>query len=1010
MREDSDPPSQSSKLSTGRSEDFDEEHSTASRTPLLYADAMNNAPETGPRLGSDVAADGSETSGGLLASRLKDNMKNGIDGNVIACSFQQTSCRNVASQTEEDVAERKDDLDACGEDLIQFNDTTAGCNPQRENPINQGISDEPEKQNSSTSTSSTQRLVTSDVSTSMSDLTQFSHDSTQTEDISTTTFDLIAVRERSAPTQQRLVFHDACTSTSDLSQLSPSVESNVFDNSRHPTGLTDLIPQDLFPDSLISRNPSGLAAECLTPLLHSDCDTVNSTGKRMRKVVSKDLSQDSHYSDDENTTDRSGSVTSDTISLSIGDEEPVSSFNGEGQHHNTERKTILSSDPTLVRQESGTESNLLDPALSIPEGGTDLTAGRVVDRQGSGAERNLPEFVDLAVSRQSSSGCAIGPAVNRQESTDIVIGREDGTASVQSVVLNIGRVENLFIEVLPVCEEISLPGDGEEGRAHPVCLRVDWDENRQRAIDAERRAGEERVRRAKNEKREVKKRCQRKMKSLAEGYIREWRDDVLERELDRARERQQYFDRVREMEIEADSEIDRLQERIREEQRQTEEIVADILKQLEHEREQPSTAFILKAQQIEENRPTPCVAETMSSGLESVVQRLYRDFHVRLLAGDKGLLFLMEALTAQWATVQENQEGIRRLLEELLPEATRGEVRWTEVRECGSVRAGDIHVGQAVPEKILRSGGVPSDRNQGASSWNQMTASLRRVFGPVKPETAEVLRVDGPGVGALAVTESGRIVVLDWRNKMVKVANFNPLLHAANGTGLWTGVQLRNKLFSMTLVSGEVVAVTASMQKFLFFVDVSGDVFDVRQVDTQRLYYGICSVPSDGTLIVGTKQDGDGLASLYQINQGAEVLKIIVDSTMQLELCTPFHLCFNNSTIVVSNTEGHSVLLFDFPTGCFKEKLSGKKNMKGPRQVAMDKNGNLFIACVDKPSQCVTLVSPDRRWRRLLEGRNAEEGDPPRVDPIGVALTDYGLVVSWHEWDSYSVVCVYSWM
>nr|KAG5690597.1 hypothetical protein BaRGS_022601 [Batillaria attramentaria] len=87
--------------------------------------------------------------------------------------------------------------------------------------------------------------------------------------------------------------------------------------------------------------------------------------------------------------------------------------------------------------------------------------------------------------------------------------------------------------------------------------------------------------------------------------------------------------------------------------------------------------FVLKL----ENRDRQVVTEVSDrlndqQHVHDVIQRLIRDFNIRLLGVDCELNFLMAAPEAQWVSVVERHLEVQRVVEELLPDDVRREAKW----------------------------------------------------------------------------------------------------------------------------------------------------------------------------------------------------------------------------------------------------------------------------------------------------------------------------------------------
>nr|KAG5709055.1 hypothetical protein BaRGS_004694 [Batillaria attramentaria] len=287
-----------------------------------------------------------------------------------------------------------------------------------------------------------------------------------------------------------------------------------------------------------------------------------------------------------------------------------------------------------------------------------------------------------------------------------------------------------------------------------------------------------------------------------------------------------------------------------------------------------------------------------------------------------------------------------------------------------------------------------SRATSGGISFHPMECVPRKVF-VTRPDTEGDTHKDGPGISSVVATHDGRLVMTDYLNNMVKVAE---LTSPANTV---QGVQLHAAPHKLALLRDGLVAVTSD-KKFIYFVDVSGNPTVVSHVQTGKRYWGVASIVEDDTLIVSSMKNKDNPASVDVISRAGVVLRNVVDSNEILTLVSPEYLCVFGGKVYISDSTASAVFRVELDSGRVLEKLT-HSDLKTPQQVATDSDGNCYIACYD--SQCVLVVTPGGQWRRLLYG--PDHGDSTRICPRGLCVTSWGVIVTWYEKDKVSVVAAY---
>ncbi|KAK7467995.1 hypothetical protein BaRGS_00036773, partial [Batillaria attramentaria] len=284
--------------------------------------------------------------------------------------------------------------------------------------------------------------------------------------------------------------------------------------------------------------------------------------------------------------------------------------------------------------------------------------------------------------------------------------RQDATGVAQCNQVNVGEM-TIHIHVASVSaseESVTEP----EGDTNVLIARVDWEAERERAwsqtLEMERRQADDRVRRLHRKLEKERRKAVERVRSLAECYIREWGEDVVEREEERARDHQQFMDQLTEVQRSAEERLSNLQSELREERERGEQRLAAMMEQHENEKRQQQEqvmTFVLRVEGQVRQLCARVAAHVDGRRLQTVVQRLFDEFNVRLVGLDCGLQFLLNAPVAQWVSVVERHLEIQRVLSDLIPEDAREGVTWAEVTQCGeSFQDVDLQIGRALPEGV----------------------------------------------------------------------------------------------------------------------------------------------------------------------------------------------------------------------------------------------------------------------------------------------------------------------
>ena len=170
--------------------------------------------------------------------------------------------------------------------------------------------------------------------------------------------------------------------------------------------------------------------------------------------------------------------------------------------------------------------------------------------------------------------------------------------------------------------------------------------------------------------------------------------------------------------------------------------------------------------------------------------------------------------------------------------------------------------------------------------------------------------------------------------------------------------------------------------KTIYLLGVDNDVTLESQLRTDRVYWGVAG-NSDGTLIVSCGRDGGRPARVDVITRGGDVVRTVADGSRLTGLEGPYYLCVADGHVWVSDFMTNTVHRVELTTGRAVDTLT-HTYMKRPRQVSVDRAGNVYVASYG--GRCVLVRSGSGEWRRLQRGY---------AMPCGVCVTSRGVVVVW---------------
>lgn len=275
----------------------------------------------------------------------------------------------------------------------------------------------------------------------------------------------------------------------------------------------------------------------------------------------------------------------------------------------------------------------------------------------------------------------------------------------------------------------------------------------------------------------------------------------------------------------------------------------------------------------------------------------------------------------------------------------------------------------------------------------------------VKPERVQLLWPDtdhemdrhGPFITRFLLTDNRKLVLVDNRNGMLKVAPVEKLSEML-GVPLPDAPPLR-----LCQLPDGAVAIT-TLAPLILFADVSGLLpFVASWVPTAKQYTGIASGGNDDTLIVSCGRSGQDAASIDVIRRDGTLVRTILDSNALPDLNQPDHIHLTRQqNLLVSDAGTNRIFVIEPLEGQLLDTYA-HDDLKQPRQVITDAAGNCYVA--SEGGKCVLVRSVNGFWRRLLYG--PLHGDGPRTKPWAVSLVGDTLVVAWDDRETYAVVVVY---
>ncbi|KAL8590578.1 hypothetical protein ACOMHN_011014 [Nucella lapillus] len=242
-----------------------------------------------------------------------------------------------------------------------------------------------------------------------------------------------------------------------------------------------------------------------------------------------------------------------------------------------------------------------------------------------------------------------------------------------------------------------------------------------------------------------------------------------------------------------------------------------------------------------------------------------------------------------------------------------------------------------------------------------------------------------PGINATICLSGDRLVMSDFNNRKVKV------VHVQSPDTVSAFLRVSEPPWNLALLPDGLVAVTTK-KPVIYLLNVADSVTEATRIQTVRQYDGIAG-NCEGSLIVSCLEGDSGSAAVDVLSREGQMLASFKHgSGLTVQIKTPHHLCqFTDHQVLLSDSGTHKMYTVDVITGQVTQTFH-HSDLRYPRQMCVNNNGNVFVACVG--SQCVLVMDRNGQCRKLLTG--SLHSDPGYLWPVGVCLTSAGyLAVSW---------------
>ncbi|PVD36168.1 hypothetical protein C0Q70_03143 [Pomacea canaliculata] len=245
-------------------------------------------------------------------------------------------------------------------------------------------------------------------------------------------------------------------------------------------------------------------------------------------------------------------------------------------------------------------------------------------------------------------------------------------------------------------------------------------------------------------------------------------------------------------------------------------------------------------------------------------------------------------------------------------------------------------------------------------------------------------------ITSLVTSSDGLLIMTDFRNESIKVTPLDSpqQIHELN--------LQPNKPLSATVFVENQVAVTLWNTPMILLLRVTSKPLSaqvVHRLETVRVYSGVTKGAEANTLIVSANVfvDSSGVypptVDVISLHDGA-ILTSLSREPWASDLSWHHYLCTTkDGFVLVPNRTKGIVMKVRISTGKQLKRFIHPA-MRGPRQVTIDENDNIYVACFD--SRCVLLLTKLGIWRQVV----SSEELPRNLHPHAVCVYQSKMYVA----------------
>ena len=201
-----------------------------------------------------------------------------------------------------------------------------------------------------------------------------------------------------------------------------------------------------------------------------------------------------------------------------------------------------------------------------------------------------------------------------------------------------------------------------------------------------------------------------------------------------------------------------------------------------------------------------------------------------------------------------------------------------------------------------------------------------------------------PGVGGLAVTDNGTLLVGDWSNRTLKVFS--------QDSTLLSSVPLSDECLDVTVTEDDI-AVVSTRDKTLHFLNISNPPSPSVQRPIS-LSYTVWGITTYKDRLVVTARTTPPSVRMIDRN-GKEVWSVTKGPDNQQLFDRPYYIVTSKinatETVIVSDRWKETLTLLNANNGSLLKIVDMKG--KGPLGITVDNDGNIFVACGTTREICV---------------------------------------------------------